>query len=62
MEELASAWKDVKDKSITDLIVFLRDRCDLQHPSTVEDFRNIRSYAELALAVFDYSEYLRSGE
>lgn len=60
MADIRDAFSNVQDKTIGDLFSFMEMRYkQSQNSNVVEHFKAVRAYAEIGLAIYDFSEYLK---
>lgn len=60
MADIRDAFSNVQDKTIGDLFAYMENRYQQsQKQNVVEHFKAVRAYAEIGLAIYDFSEYLK---
>ena len=61
MADVRDAFQVVKDKTIEDFMDYLQYRYEQSRNNgeVLEHFKATRAYAEIGLAIYDYSEYLK---
>lgn len=61
MADVRDAFQVVKGKTIEDFMNYLQYRYEQSRDNgeVLEHFKATRAYAEIGLAIYDYSEYLK---